>query len=119
MAGVSVKIVRNAPAIQLKIDNGKKEAIIAVTEAVVQYGNIFVRVDQGTLKNSSLIASRPQEGKAVWDTSYAKKVYFKGNPSKDVNPQASLRWAEKGVSTYRKDIDRVAQNAFNKGFNKT
>ena len=109
---MGIKIKRNAAAIQAKIAAGEKQMIPAVTEAVIQYGNIFVREDQGTLKNSALISSRPQEGKAVWDTPYAKKVYYTGAPSTDVNPDASLMWAEKGVNTYKKELDQIAQNNF-------
>lgn len=88
---------------------------IAVTEAVIEYGNIFVREDQGTLKDSALIASRPKDGLAIWDTPYAKRAYYTGTPSTDVNPDASLQWAEKGVRTYKKELDKIAQNAFAKG----
>lgn len=112
---MGVKIKRNAAAVQAKISAGKKKMIPAVTEAVIQYGNIFVREDQGALKNSALIASRPQEGKAVWDTPYAKKVYYTGTPATDVNPDASLMWAEKGVNTYKKELDQIARNNFAEG----
>ena len=114
----NVKIKRNLGAITAKINAGTKAMKIAVTESVIEYGNIFVMEDQGTLKDSALISSQPQKGLAVWDTSYAKKVYYTGNPSKDVNPDASLMWAEKGVNTYKKELDKVAQNAFEKGFGK-
>lgn len=112
---MGIKIKRNAAAIQAKIAAGEKKMIPAVTEAVIQYGNIFVREDQGALKNSALISSRPQEGKAVWDTPYAKKAYYTGTPSTDVNPDASLMWAEKGVNTYKKELDQIAQNNFAEG----
>ena len=101
--------------ISLKIKNGTQAATIAVTEAVIDYGNQFVREDQGKLKDSALIASRPQDGLAIWDTVYAKRMYYTGKPSKDVNPQASLMWAEKGVKTYKKELNQIAQNAFTKG----
>lgn len=112
---MGIKIKRNAAAIQAKIAAGEKKMVPAVTEAVIQYGNIFVREDQGTLKNSALISSRPQEGKAVWDTPYAKKAYYTGTPSTDVNPDASLMWTEKGVNTYKKELDQIAQNNFAEG----
>lgn len=111
----NVKIKRNMPAIRLKAQAGSDAMVIAVTEAVIEYGNIFVREDQGTLKDSALIASRPKEGLAIWDTPYAKRVYYTGAPSTDRNPDASLQWAEKGVRTYKKELDLVAQNAFTKG----
>lgn len=113
----SIKITRNMPAIQMKVKAGTEAMTIAVTEAVIQYGNVYVREDQGTLKNSALIASRPKDGVAIWDTPYAKRVYYTGTPSKDVNPDASLMWAEKGVNEHREAINKVAQNAFTKGMN--
>lgn len=112
---MGIKIKRNMPKIMAKITAGNHAMVEAVTESVIEYGNIFVREDQGALKDSALIASRPKEGKAIWDTPYAKRVYYTGTPSKDVNPDASLQWTEKGVKTYKKEIDQVAQNAFNEG----
>lgn len=44
-----------------------------MTEAVVEYGNIFVREDQGTLKDSALIKSQPKKGLALWDTVMLKE----------------------------------------------
>lgn len=114
----NVKIKRNLGAITAKINAGAQAMKVAVTESVIEYGNIFVREDQGTLKDSALTSSQPQKGLAVWDTDYAKKVYYTGSPSKDVNPDASLMWAEKGVNTYKKELDKVAQNAFEKGLGK-
>ena len=127
----------------MKIKAGESAMIPVVTEAVIEYGNIFVREDQGVLMASSLIGttvkdtvsrsnwsaedrqtyssasgSKPKEGLAIWDTPYAKRVYYTGKPSKDVNANASLMWAEKGVKTYKKELDQVAQNAFSKGMNK-
>ena len=90
---------------------------IAVTESVIEYGNEYVKEDQGILKDSAFISSRPKDGLAIWDTPYAKKQYYTGTPSHDVNPQASLMWAEKGVNTHKKELDQVAQNAFAKGMN--
>ena len=101
-------------AIQAKIKAGNSMMIPAVTESVIEYGNVFVPEDQGTLKDSALIASRPQDGLAIWDTPYAKRRYYTGTPSKDKN----LQWVEKGVNTYKKELDQVAQNAFSKGMSK-
>ena len=112
---MSVKIKRNTPQIVARVTSGKQAMVEAVTEAVIKYGNIFVREYQGTLKNSALIKSRPKEGLTIWDTPYAKRVYYTGTPSEDVNSEASLMWAEKGVKTYAKELQQVAQNAFNKG----
>lgn len=115
---MSVKITRNMAAIQAKIKAGNSMMIPAVTESVIEYGNVFVPEDQGKLMNSALSASRPQDGLAIWDTPYAKRRYYTGTPSKDKNQNASLQWVEKGVNTYKKELDQVAQNAFSKGMSK-
>ena len=68
---MSVKITRNIAAIQAKIKAGNSMMIPAVTESVIEYGNVFVPEDQGTLKDSALIASRPQDGFCLLYTSDA------------------------------------------------
>lgn len=112
---IDVKVITNTNEIVGKIRSASQKMVEAVTESVIEYGNIFVREDQGTLKDSALIASEPSKGLAIWDTPYARRVYYTGTPSKDVNPEASLQWVEKGVSTYRNELDQIAQNAFNEG----
>lgn len=113
---IKVKVDINSTKINSRVEAGKKAMIISATEAVVKYGNIYVRVDKHKLEESALIASVPEKGLAIWDTPYAKKMYYTGTPSKDVNPNASLKWAEKGVKKHRKELNKEAQNAFEKGF---
>lgn len=112
---MSIEVKSNIGSIKAKVKAGKAKMIPAVTEAVIEYGNIYVRVDQGQLEESSYIKSRPEEGIAIWDTPYARKVYYTGVPSRDVNPQASLMWAEKGVNAHKKELDTIAQKNFTKG----
>lgn len=54
---MSVKIETNLGKIRAKINAGKQAVTVAVTEAVVEYGNIYVREDQGVLMASSLIGT--------------------------------------------------------------
>ena len=104
---IKVKVDINSTKINSRVEAGKKAMIISATEAVVKYGNIYVRVDKHKLEESALIASVPEKGLAIWDTPYAKKMYYTGTPSKD---------AEKGVKKHRKELNKEAQNAFEKGF---
>lgn len=115
---VKVQFKPNRLRISRRIETGDKLATIAVTEAVIEYGNIYVREDQGTLKDSALIASRPKDGLAIWDTEYARRVYYTGTPSKDKNPNASLMWVEQARNTYKDEIIGIAQNAFDRGMRK-
>ena len=46
---MAVKIIRNMGGVRAKVEKGKQSMVEAVTEAVISYGNVFVREDQGTL----------------------------------------------------------------------
>lgn len=76
---------------QQKFEN---QVLPALTQQVIKDSNFYCRQDQGTLIASSQTASQPNKGFIVWDTPYAKRMYYTGNPCKDVNPNASLMWYE-------------------------
>lgn len=44
---MAVKIIRNMGGVRAKVEKGKQSMVEAVTEAVISYGNVFVREDQG------------------------------------------------------------------------
>lgn len=50
---MAVKIIRNMGGVRAKVEKGKQSMVEAVTEAVISYGNVFVREDQGTLMESA------------------------------------------------------------------
>ena len=112
---MSVRVSTNRLRVHARITAGKKAMIAAVTEQVIEDGNYFCKQDQGALMSSALIASQPDKGLAIWDTPYAKRQYYTGTPSKDVNPNASLMWAEKARSTFGKDWEAIADKEFKGG----
>ena len=57
--------------------------------------NKYVRIDKGTLRKSSYSASRPDQGLIIWNTPYARRVYYTGTPRTTKNRDASLQWCEK------------------------
>lgn len=85
------------------INNAVDEALNAVKEQILTDCNYYCRQDQGTLIDSSRAVVSGQEIKVTWNTAYARRVYYTGTPSKNVNPNASLLWAEKAASKYRSD----------------
>lgn len=111
MAGV--KITFNKAAIKAKIEKAAEAVKAPVMEQVLKDSNYFCREDTGNLIASSEIASRPKDGIVVWDTPYAKHVYYTGKPSTNVNPNASLTWFEKAKGVYGKDWAKIAQTVFN------
>ena len=81
------------------------EALGKVAETIKADCNVYCRHDKGTLKKSARVEAGTEDiGRNVtWNTPYAKKVYYTGEPSKDQNPKASLMWCEKAKATYSKD----------------
>lgn len=105
----------NKTRIAARIQSGIDEMVPAVAEQALADCNHFARRDQGTLIQSSQTASDLEKGELVWNTPYARRVYYTGTPSKDANPNASLMWCQKAEKAYGKDWQRTAQKSFNKG----
>lgn len=110
-----VTVTHDKAAIARKVENAAGKVVAVVTEQVVKDSNYYCRQDQGTLIASSQTASDFNKGKAVWDTPYAKKVYYTGNPSKAVNQNAELMWVEKARSANGSDWREIAQKALREG----
>ena len=87
-------------------------ALAPLSEQILTDSNYFARQETGNLIASSQTASRPKDGKLIWRTPYAKKVYYTGNPSKNVNPHASLQWVEVARKTYGTDWQKLAQKKY-------
>lgn len=111
----SVKIMTDKSRIAQRINAGASATRIAVTNQVIEDSNYYCRQDQGMLIDSSLIASEPEKGLAIWDTPYAQKTYYTGKPSKDVNPNASLMWCEVAKQAHGGDWEKIADKAFKEG----
>ena len=110
-----VTVTLDRARVKARIKAGVEKMIPAVAEQALADCNYFAKRDQGTLIESSETASDIQNGELVWNTPYAKKQYYTGTPSKDVNPNASLMWCEKARDTYGKDWHRIAQRQFEEG----
>lgn len=86
-----------------KIQQAFNKALFALQEQAKDDCNYFARQWQGTLIDTSSASCSGNTLTIAWDTPYAKRVYYTGNPSKQVNPNASLMWAEKAHQTFGKD----------------
>lgn len=112
---MSVKVTHpNRTQLTTKI---KTVADIGTTEICNEFikdANFYCREDTSELINSSLRASRPEEGLAVWDTPYAKPMYYLGVPVTDKNPNASLMWGHKAETQNRGKYLRMLQKILDK-----
>ena len=110
-----VRITTNFTRIKARVEAGKAAMIAAVTEQVIQDGNYFCKQDQSILMSSALSASQPEKGLAIWNTPYAKRQYYTGTPSKDVNPNASTMWGQRAHDAFGDDWLAIAQKNFSGG----
>ena len=97
------------PAKPERVKKAFELALFALREQAMNDANQFVRVDQGILRDSAKAEIEDTTLHLSWDTPYAKRVYYTGTPSKDVNPDASLMWAHKAKDTYGGDWERILQ----------
>lgn len=112
-AKVTVTIDKRRVASRIK--SGVEQMIPAVAEQALADCNYFCKQDQGTMIKSSETASDLKAGELVWNTPYAKRQYYTGQPSKDVNPNASMMWCEEAYNANKKDWNRIAQKQFEEG----
>ena len=72
-----------------------QKALPDIAAVVLADCNRYARDDTGRLIQSAYTASMLAQGKLIWSTPYARRVYYTGTPSRAQNPAASLRWCEK------------------------
>ena len=90
-----VKINMQRHAVEAKINGAFQASLPQLSEEILNDCNQYCKEDTGTLIASSLIHSRPQEGKLIWQTPYARRQYWKIRTAhKIVNPSATWRWCE-------------------------
>lgn len=83
-----------------KIVDAFSKGLFAAKEQILTDCNYFVRQDQGVLRGSGRTALHGDVLQVTYNTPYAKRVYYVGHPSTNVNPNASLQWCQKAADTY-------------------
>ena len=63
-----------------------------LSEEILADCNEYCKEDQHGLIDSSLIHSKPQEGKLIWETPYAKRQYWAIKTS--LTPGRTWKWCE-------------------------
>ena len=104
-----VKIHISKHAVQTKIDTAFSNALPQLSEEILNDCNQYCKEDSGTLIASSLLHSRPQEGKLIWQTAYARRQYWAIRTAyKDVNQRATWKWVHVAKAKYQEKWARQA-----------
>lgn len=111
--GSRIRVKVDTKRIRPKISKASDAAVGIVTQQVVKDGNLYAPQDTGELHRSGIRHSDFKNGKAIWSTPYAKRLYYGTHFkfSKDKNPRAQALWVEKAKSVHRGKWAQVAQKA--------
>lgn len=111
---MAVKITFDTGGIGDRINKRLRKAQTALDVQVLKDSNYYCPVDTGTLQRSAVISSGG--GKIVWNQEYANYQYYTDNKkSKDVNPNASMKWFEKAKAQMRKAWVDLANMVYKNG----
>ncbi len=87
-----------------------------IDRAAIKWTEMYTPYKTGRLMNSANTASQIGEGKVVYDTPYARKLYFSPqlNFNRTVHPQAGAYWFERMKADHTEDILMEAKHAAGK-----
>lgn len=112
--GAKIKI--DFTGVQKKVKSKKEKIRYAIAEQVRKDSNYYAPEDNGDLIESSTKASKLEDGIIIWDTPYARRMYW--NPqydfSKDKNPNAQGKWFEKAKSEHLDEWIDIGKEEANK-----
>lgn len=79
-----------------KYNNRAKVAQTILDESVLKDTDQYVRYRSGVLARSARTASRIGKGQIIYDTPYAKEVYYNqaSRVTRDIHPNATPKWFE-------------------------
>lgn len=105
-----VQLTSNAEKIAKKFEGLSEKGRYLLSSQILDDSNRYARKDEGTLILSSLEKSNLPKGELIWDTAYAKRVYFTGTPSHNKNHRAELMWVHVARDRHGKDWVTIFAN---------
>ena len=96
--------------VTMKVQTSWKKGLPQLSEEILADCNEYCKEYTGALIQSSLIHSRPAEGKLIWQTPYARRQYWGIRTAhKDKNPNATWKWCEAAKARWRERWDKLAE----------
>ena len=107
-----MKIQINKAQVQARVMGAWKANLAALTTEILADCNEYVkRSPNHTMRDSSLIHSRPSEGLIVWETPYARRQYWEIQTA--LTPGTTWRWIETAKRKHLTRWNRLAQKGVN------
>lgn len=106
-----MRITINESQVMAKVQNAWKAALYGLTTEILADCNEYVkRSPEHTMRDSSLIHSKPGDGLIVWETPYAKRQYWEIQTA--LTPGTTWRWIETAKRHHLDRWNRLAQRGF-------
>ena len=98
------------------VDKTVKWSVPMVASEFLKDANHYIPFQDGDLKRSSINHSDFDKGLLVWQTPYARRLFYNPqyNFSKDENPNASGLWAEKAKQENKEKYKNITNDNFEK-----
>lgn len=113
---MGVKVKTDFSGVLKKVKSKSERTQAVLDEQVLKDSNFYAPEDESTLIGSSIIASEIGKGKLVWDTPYARRLYWNPdyNFSTDTNENAGGKWFERAKSEHLEDWLKITQSEVGK-----
>lgn len=113
-----VKVDVNMGKLKAKEEIASRLAQEQIDQAVLKDSNYYIPKDQSTLEGSGIRSSLIGKGKIIWDTPYARRLYYNPqyNFSKDKNPNAQGLWFEAAKSNKLQSWINIGKKVFGQHF---
>jgi hypothetical protein len=98
MAKAGFKITFDKGAVKARVNGINKNAIPIVAQEALKDANALARRQSGELVESSLTNSDLEHGKLVWQTKYARRMYYTGIPRRNKPARRPYVGAQSGAS---------------------
>ena len=112
---MSIKVETDFNSIINRISRDKEKMMFLVTTQALKDSNNYARRQTGELIKSSLTATDFKMGFLVWNTPYAKRMYWTGEPLTNKNPKARVMWAHYAKAKHNKEWLQIAQGGASNG----
>jgi len=103
----------DSAAVKARIQRLNDVAIPIVAKEALKDANALARRQSGALVESSITHSDLNHGRLIWQTKYARRMYFTGKPRLNKNRRATLMWAHKAaranIGKYTRIVNEVVK----------
>ena len=107
-----VKVYIDPNTVSAKVMSAWQLGLAKLSEEILADCNEYCKVDQTTLRKSALTHSKPQEGKLIWQTPYAKRQYWAIKTA--LTPGTTWKWCETAKKKHKARWQKKAQEGLSK-----